>query len=495
MVFRRQDDPHQGIWGFICLGTLFLAAPALLNGAPFLYFDSTAYLSRPQKAFDVIQTLFGTAEPSLAVTQGAEAGVAGNVIGGRSIFYGGLAWVSYLFGQLWPLVIVQSALTAGVLGILLLRVLDWSIWAAMGALIFMLLTTPLGVFTGLVMPDFLAPMTVLTLALLVFYRTRLNWAATSFVVAMLVFACLSHTSHLALATVLLVIFYVLRVFGSKATRGAICGKGLVLSAVAVIATVAAHQTERQMAKRVTGSGLLERPHLTAHLVDNGPGLTWIKAHCGAPETFAICGFSERLPVEWRDFLFRRDMQNGVFLAKDIDAQTQRALSQEDFSFALAVLRDAPGETLSFALRELIRQMGLVQISEVPLDAVDLAEWQNALPPDLLAVQEASAIFNDPRPLMVLSRTSEVTAAISVLVIIAISALIGGGAVTSPQSKLFWLVLTFLLGIVLNAAICGIAASPYPRFQARVTYLFPLAALILLHFVVLSHHRKSNLSPQ
>ena len=41
-------------------------------------------------------------------------------------------------------------------------------------------------------------------------------------------------------------------------------------------------------------------------------------------------------------------------------------------------------------------------------------------------------------------------------------------------------MTLSLGLVLaNAVICGVLSGPYPRYQARVEWIIPLGALLLL----------------
>jgi hypothetical protein len=37
-----------------------------------------------------------------------------------------------------------------------------------------------------------------------------------------------------------------------------------------------------------------------------------------------------------------------------------------------------------------------------------------------------------------------------------------------------------IGVVLNAAICGVLSGPYDRYQARVIWLVPFAAALALY---------------
>ena len=464
---------------FVIISTVIMTLPALINGSPFLYFDSNAYLSRPEKVLKLLMEIFDGA--GTAGEGDASNARETNVIGGRSIVYGFFAWFAYVLGRLWPLVIFQAVLTSAVLGILTLTVLRWKVWIALGMVVLLSFSTPLAFFAGLAMPDFLAPLTILSIAILALFADRLSAGAIGFLVVVLLFAMLSHTSHFALAAVIFVSLLVAKLLHRNHTDVAFSRSGLSWIGLMLVITFGFAQLERAVASRFVGAELLDRPHLTAHLVDNGPGFDWVRTHCDAatPEPFAICAFRDRLPVEWRDFLFVRAPENGVFVATDIEVATQRALSVEDFTFARAVLRDAPGETLSFAFREMIEQLRLIGIESIPLDADRVSEQQGWVPPDLGPSLERSLIYNDVRPLAWLSRTSEITAFTSLVVVAGLGALSVFGAKSTPPSVYYWLALLILFGVVLNAAICGIAASPYPRFQARIVFLLPLTACILI----------------
>src|SRR5229473_7414618 len=68
-----------------------LLVPAFWNGFPFLFFDTGGYLARP---FD------------------------GTLAAGRSVVYG--LWLSAgAFGNFWPVVIIQSALTVWIVALTL----------------------------------------------------------------------------------------------------------------------------------------------------------------------------------------------------------------------------------------------------------------------------------------------------------------------------------------------------------------------------------------
>src|SRR5262249_5590903 len=160
-----------------------LLIPALWNGFPFLFFDTGGYLAL---RFD------------------------GTLAAGRSLVYG--LWLSAgAFGNLWPLVIAQSALTVWIVALVLKshglggKPLTLVVLVALLAV-----ATSVPWLAGQLMPDIFAGLSVLALYLLVFRPEALvGWERVA-LAAVLAFAAASHNATLAVLLVLLATFAAVR---------------------------------------------------------------------------------------------------------------------------------------------------------------------------------------------------------------------------------------------------------------------------------------------
>jgi hypothetical protein len=493
--------PFQVIVTFGAIWAVLLL-PALLNGSPFLYYDSENYISRPMNAFgSVVHRLGvdfpkggGTAtsvgldetEQSAAqprpILRGEAATEDHMILRGRSIHYGIFVWAGVMLGGWWGTALLQGFLTATVI-LLAARRLQLRTAAAVAIAAGCALLTPAGVFVGLVMPDFLAPLTVATLALLALDPGGISARERLLLGAIAVLAMVSHTSHLALGLALVAIAGAIHAFGLL--RGSITGHGVLLSLATVGLAVAISVGTDQSARRVIGVEMLNRPHLSAHLLDEGgPGIPFLDTHCTAtPDLFQLCAYRNRFPVEWRRFLFHTSGE-GVFAAHDIPVADRRRISTQDRAFALAVLRDRPVETLRYATAAFLEQMRRFTVEPVPVRETSL-KWMRERMPDFLAAQPAARGGNvNFAMLRVIDQFAKVVSAIALVgVFLAPAMRFAQPTPTPPASQAeadrwaFGMLL--LCGLVLNAAICGILASPYDRFQARVIVLLPLAAACLL----------------
>ena len=66
--------------------------------------------------------------------------------------------------------------------------------------------------------------------------------------------------------------------------------------------------------RVTGFAPVRPPFLSARLVEDGPGLDYLRAHCaGGGASFALCRYRDRLPLASDIFLWSGAPGPGVAL--------------------------------------------------------------------------------------------------------------------------------------------------------------------------------------
>lgn len=452
-------------------GALLLLAYALVNGVPFVYPDAFVYLSFGETAWQKIgvlpdPALVAVAPPdgggaSLAPAPPSLAGEERGLSAGRSIYYGALSALPGPFPAPWNGVLVQAycvALTMALAWRTALGRIGPGYVAAMGAA--GLLTTG-GIFAATAMPDIWAATGILAASLLVVARDRLTRLDAFALWAFVLFAALAHSSHLAtLAALVLVLTF------AQVTRLAAPGWRVVaiLTGLLIVAVLLSAGARLAM-ERSSGRPLREVPFLTAHLIDGGPGMEFIRDTCPG-SGFAVCERADVLPAEWRHFLF---------VISAASPSLERRLAAEDARFAFATLRHDPAGVVALALRDAVRQMAMIGLPTTPIRA-DIGEsGMLATSTHPLADRVRDGRLYDAGwlyPAIATSNRALVLAGLAALAVILVRP--GGAAGAHPLRAL---VATCLAGVLLNAVICGVLASPYDRFQARVAWLIPVMALL------------------
>lgn len=486
-------NPHANtvsVWPWVLLATMALMATTLINGGVAIYYDSVVYLHRPEGFLRLLAALpfidlgaavATSAEPATAdALAGAAIATEGEasrlVYSGRSMFYQIFAWTGFETAWLWPVAGAQAFMVAYPAALLLARVLgvapNWSFVLGIGTLG---LLTPLGLSVGTAMPDILAGVLVLVVAALMAGWASLSWWDRALLFSIATFAMLSHTSHLLLGLTLPVALLLLPL------RNAAMWRGMAMVGLSCITAVGLAQVQTALQTRNGDNILLTRPHLVAHLVDHGPAVAYLQRVC--PEAgFMMCDHVDDIPMEWRDFLFGGITPETRFLA-DAAPEKQKGISAEQFALTWAVMTDDPVAVMDFAAKAWLRQLimfdpagMLVPAETVKRSEGELPKWFSPYPEwTKTHVRNLSVVKVDW-----LLPTLHASTLISTLLALGVF----GWAMRrsndlSAQPGIVLVCAALLLGVVLNAAICGILASPYDRFQARIIWLIPLAGLALI----------------
>lgn len=475
--------PHSNIqrmrWILVIAGgALLLCLPALLNGAPFIYFDSAEYLSMASHMMSLIERKFegAVALPTDAFLIASEPDDY-LVYTGRSVYYSGFVWFARKLLGLEGVVILQ-ALTLTALLVPITRLARPAAGPASRQMAVLALCAGLGLissaglFVSLIMPDIWAGLLILAMGLTVALGTRLEWPARLALGSIMALATLFHTSHLLLLASLTGLVALLMIRPSWRRHLGVWSVGV--PTLAVIIGLAGSAAFSIFVTWTTGRPPVSRPHVTAHLVEMGPGTQLMQDTC--PESdFVLCAYADRLPTNWMDFLFANDTETGVF--DTVPNHIRRALADEQARFALATLAAEPWGTVSGLLQDGVSQLWSLSVDDVPFTRNNADYLAGAFWEEVVEATQASAIWDRPWMPAAFTRLTQVSAALAVAGLLG---LVLAGRL--PRSgPLAMLILVCLGGLVLNALICGILASPYGRFQARIVWLLPL----LLGLAILS----------
>ena len=282
---------------------------------------------------------------------------------------------------------------------------------------------------------------------------------------------------------------------------------MVASAAAV--AVLAAQAYAVAIKLRTGDDLGRPPFLTARVLADGPGRDYLRHACapkpkGDGVKWTLCAYVKDPLDSTEDILWSDDPATGIFNSADYHVRLK--LEREEHAFVLHSLAYEPLREVGAALANWGRQLVSVGYEEPLRDpAYYLADdyWKTTtLKPLLLRERRCDpevggCILNLPAVLM---SEIDVTVAVAALGWLAwrLAAdwrgtrrpsasphsdppLKGGGEGAGwrdPDARARAAVTLMVLAVAINAAVCGVLSGPFDRYEARLLWLIPAAALLL-----------------
>lgn len=481
-------------WLPVFVLALILCLPALWNGQPFFYPDTPTYLRGAESGAVRIfgpqvfrewlpaagQSPAGAGAPN---GDGAEQRPSKGltsvdekiVLAGRSVYYGSLVYAGYLMGGMWLTVAVQALAVAWVLHLLMVRLWRFPARQVLFVGAGLSLLTPLGAYAGFLMPDVFAGLSILVIGIFAVYWEALARGTRWALALLLLFSLSAHASHVALAAALLLVLAGLRAFQPSWRGRSFSVVPVVLTCIAL--ALAADWAFSVAVKRALGEPPLRLPHLTARLIDMGPGTDYLRKHCPGAG-FAACTYLPNYPTQWAEFLFSERPDQGAFALADAD--TKRRLSSEQLRLAIEVLRDSPLRVVRGIAADVLRQLATFRVDIARYGRSELAKYLGRVPDDVYAAMQKTRAAATRRYNKLLTLTTYAT----VLAAVGVAAwlLVRRRAGTLPRAPgpaadgFYDFAVLVVAGVVANAVVCGALASSLDRFQARVVWLLPLLAV-------------------
>jgi hypothetical protein len=485
-----QDLPTKG-WIVAAFAVLtFLGIwPALTNGQPFFYADTTAYVRGADLA---ISKVFGNwvstdwaKDQRRAIdsqnTDSITLGFAGErrsvqrvVLAGRSIIYGSLLYAGDLLGGMWPSIVFQSIIATYLIFIFVLRILRLTFRHFLICSVFLFIASPLPFFISYLMPDVFAGFLILDFTILAAGWRRVKPYERAILIALLLFCVLAHFSHLLLAAglTLLITGYVALVSPHRSIN--------VRALTAVVAGCLAiaclwEATFSLAVKKTFGAPPIRPPFVTAKLVSM-LGQPAVASVCKSND-FVVCRFQDRFPINDKTFLWSGDPRAGVFTVAD--AETKRSLDNEQTRFALAVVPQNLGRFVAGVLRDALRQLTHISLDEYAYTARGLLFYKERVPSQEFQKMAASRAARSD----VYARFGR-TALYGMALISGIGTILFLGMVVlrpttndnENQREENWSTAASILlaGVILNAVICGGFSDINNRYEARVIWLMQLS---------------------
>lgn len=164
----------------VILGALILTCIAFYNGFPLVYSDTGTYI---------------------------HSGVEKIIPFDRPITYGLFLFFFSMKTSLWFVVIIQNIITSYLI-FLLFRKLELNKRYFFIGILFLTFCSSIGWYSNQLMPDFFAPIVLLAILLLLYYK--FNTWNTFFISLILIFGLITHFSHMLMGSFMIVFYLFLR---------------------------------------------------------------------------------------------------------------------------------------------------------------------------------------------------------------------------------------------------------------------------------------------
>jgi len=505
-------------WFALPAFTLLLLTPTLLHGVPFLTWDTAQYyhygaqlvgfgtariaptikfnilrrseIVKEQGSGNLDEVLGDSATTALTkfdkalIDQKSQAGGMATY-GGRSPFYSiWLYSVAWTF-NLWGILVTQAAVIA------------WIIWRVVthaarahrfeaGVAIVALGTFGASAWfvVGFVMPDIYAAIVVICVALLFAYADRMPYFERVGLAAILAASAAFHLTHLAVAAAL-------TLAGIGATqflrfeKRALRSRALLATGSALGVAVALQFAFDTAARAVLGTSPKLPPLLTARVLADGPGRLYLDSVCPETPTFFVCAYRNWNFKSADEFLWS---SAGVFQTMSVEQRLR--LIEEEPRFVTAVAMHYPLSVLKAAVANAVEQFVLVWPAEAWIDpgatfndpALSGADLFQVAPFLSLCVANLGRC-GPTLPEKLVASSVAITVLLSLVVIAAHFVArwrrtTGTQQGNSAYTRAVVFASLILVGLVVNAGICGAISGPHTRYQTRVVWLAVLAAGVL-----------------
>ncbi len=470
-------------WVFAAL--LAMSSVLILNGRPLFYYDTVGYVDQGQAALAKLG-LLDRPEAGQTNAGQAESGAKVRTIdGSRSVFYSILAGVANKLGLLEAILAVNVGalvaamwLLAGIVRRTTAPVRSRAVLASLPLIVASLGALPF--YAAYLMPDLMTPVMILSFATLAaFHRDmRKSELVAAFLMGSL--ALISHLSNLGIGALMVLGVAMVSLAQSRARWWL---APLIVAAVVAVG-FGQQAVLRLAAEKADGASVVFKPFITARLIEDGPGYGWLRDHC-PDEAVPTCTLWAALqksddPVRLTasHIVFETSERLGSFrLLADAD---QKAVADTQLAFFKTVLRDRPLPVMVALLSNTLQQSTMV--------AIDMT-----LPFDQIISQNASVTGAISGPLSHGRLTADrgwvgdvtqgqgIVYASSLALVLTLLFLPGA---VSPSLRAF--AVAIMLGLLANAFICGAISQPATRYGARVVWLLPMLATLML--MVASQHR-------
>ena len=482
------------------LGALIVMAFVFAVGRPNVFTDTRDYMINGARFYQAVRRTVLKQQypppPRTALQAKAYAKLLRQMhfdhsnAGARSPYYGIFLYSLAHRGTLWLLSAVQALCCAWVLRLLWRSMApaapEWTYYALMAALS---AGTSLPWVASFAVPDVFAGVLAVAACLLAFYRGHLRRWELVGVWLLVLASAVFHSSHILLLLSLIAVGVGLGVL-MKAPRTSLL-RFSGLAAAAIVLAIGLSALYGAAIKWKTGDEFRRPPFLVARVLADGPGRAYLRSSCAKGVRWAICRF-RNLPLDDSDhILWSAKPELGVFNRSNYE--TRVLMEKQEFAFVLGTIAYDPWGQFRASMTDWGLQLTRFWVDDPlrrPMVFLKHDYWGRTNLVGLLrGVGPCGRVGELCQPRVKIDELAavddKVVIASLALLLLALAQPRALGAVLKrrfgwkdPASRATAAALFLGAAIILNAAVCGIFSGPFARYQARVVWLLPAAALLL-----------------
>jgi hypothetical protein len=433
-------------------GSFVLLIIGLYNGYPLVHSDSGTYISSGFNRFIPFD---------------------------RPITYGLFVRFFSFRYSMWFVVFIQNFLTAFVIYELLkcMNIEDKIFtYFFLSVLTFLVLFTGIGWYSNQIMPDFFAPISSLTIFILL-KKEKSSWVTTILLFLVLIYSLITHLSHLMIGSLLILLVLVFK-YGFKKYFNDIPIKRLISIVIIVLSGWIILPGLNWL---IEGKFILSKAShvfIMAHLNETGILEKFLNENCSKKEfaEYKLCHYKDSLPITLSSFIWSSGMLEKTGGWTD---------SKEEYNKIIKATLKQP-EYLFLNIYNSINY-GLIQMTKNEIGQ-GLTPYLKGSPP----YWQINQNFHDELNNYLNSRQNKWKGAnlkfntlnTFHLLILIISLFVIIYLFTTPvllklDTKAVSFLIFVIVAILVNSFITAGLNSPNERFQARVVWMLPLALIILI----------------
>lgn len=443
----------------LLLGTFILSIIGLYNGYPLVTSDTGTYI---YSGFENVIPL------------------------DRPIVYGFMVRHLSLEYSMWFVVFFQNLLMSFVLlEALKIFIVTTSklkqafVMIAMGLTFF----TGISWYTNQLMPDFFAPILILSIFILLKSSSLQTWKKVLFY-SLVLLSCLVHFSHILIGVTLLILLLIRNrklQIDKKVGVGILC---LALSAFLIIPSIN-YLVEK---KFILSKG--SHVFLMAHLADNGILDRFLQENCNEPEFMdcTLCDRKDSIPTDLSGFLWTSNMieKSGGWEGsrEEYTKIIHATLTKPDYLFANIF------KSFSAGVQQLFRVEIGQGVSFMGEDSPPYGQIKKHLPKELANFKNSKQ--NQWQGMALKNHYINLVHKLLLIGSMSIFCFLFFSPVwVSLDKTTKFFVVFILVTIVVNSMVTAGLNAPNERFNARVIWMFPFSMIVLLVVnmkTILNHYK-------
>ncbi len=425
---------------FLLAGTLLLLIPALINGYPMIYSDTSTYLA---SGF--------TMQPPMD----------------RPMTYGLFIRLFSLNGiSLWPVIIVQSFILSWLIYELVFRIFGEEqkfLFFIFPVIVLIASFSGAGWASYYLIPDIFTPIMLLSAILILLPQEKQQNKTAYFIIYG--FSSAMHSSHIPFGITFLSILLVTSMLLRRKGLFRLRTRPMLILISITLASILA-----------MGSSLAKSKHvfLMGAFIEQGIVKPYLDQNCSSHD-YGLCAYKDSLPEYAWQFIWEESSplyKLGGW--KETKEEFSAIIRGTFLSPKFLVLHAAA--SFKATVSQLGRFEGLDDDGVAPNASQLRSRVEEYVPKDLNRFDHSRQNSGQLRNLNWLNQLQRILVLISLLTIVLL--FIFSRAIR--ENRLLLLIgLFILLGILINAWVCGTFANPVNRLGNRMIWLIPMYALILL----------------